>query len=76
MIIFAGTPEPGGLTTREAMTIFELVRDSANLIGMEITEINPEIGHGKSADRIAQVAKYIAGCGMGYCRGGLPRRQS
>lgn len=45
-----GTPVPGGVTTREAHLIMELIYDSGLMSSMEIAELNPALDHaGKTA---------------------------
>lgn len=36
-----GTPEPGGISYREAHLLMELVADSERLLGLEMVELNP-----------------------------------
>lgn len=48
-----GTPVAGGATYREAHLAMEMVSDSAKLLSMEVTEVNPILDH---ENRTAQLA--------------------
>lgn len=48
-----GTPEPGGLTYREAHLMMEIIADSKRLSSMDIVEINPIIDKGNQTAKIA-----------------------
>lgn len=51
-----GTPEPGGLTTREAFPIVRRLCAEKNVVGFELVEVNPLVDPGyttaQNADRI------------------------
>ncbi|MDX1406123.1 MAG: arginase family protein, partial [Woeseiaceae bacterium] len=53
-----GTPEPGGLTTREAFPIVRRLCAEKNVVGFELVELNPLVDPGytsaQNADRILQ----------------------
>ncbi len=53
-----GTPEPGGLTTREAFPIVRRLCAEKNVVGFELVELNPLVDPGytsaQNADRVLQ----------------------
>lgn len=47
-----GTPEPNGLTLDEAVHLLRAFKEPNNLIGMEITEINPSLDREKPMEKV------------------------
>lgn len=48
-----GTPEPGGVTYREAHLMMELIADSEKLLGLEMVEINSIFDHRNQTAELA-----------------------
>ena len=57
-----GTPVKGGLTYREAHLAMEIICDSANMISMEVVEVNPVIDQ---FNRTAELAVELVMSAMG-----------
>lgn len=57
-----GTPEPGGVTYREAHLMMELIADSEKLIGLEMVEINSILDH---RNQTAELAVGLAASALG-----------
>ncbi len=57
-----GTPEPGGLTLREAQTVMECVAASGGLRSLEVTEVNPTLD---IRNRTAEVAVALIATAFG-----------
>lgn len=70
MHIYTFTVE-GGLTLREGMTLLEEVREKANIVSMDLVEVNPALGSDEAAKRTATLTKHLFGSVFGYCRGGM-----
>jgi arginase len=57
-----GTPEPGGLTYREARQIFEALFETGCVGSFDIYEINPALDHqNKTAKLAADLTTYLMG---------------
>jgi arginase len=48
-----GTPEPGGVSYREAHLLLELLADTGQLLGLECVELNPILDHRNSTAELA-----------------------
>jgi arginase len=48
-----GTPEPGGVSYREAHLLLELLADTGRLIGLECVELNPILDHRNATAELA-----------------------
>ena len=61
-----GTPEPGGLTTREAFPIVRRLCAETNVVGFELVELNPLVDPGyttaQNADRV--IRECLTGIAM------------
>jgi agmatinase len=61
-----GTPEPGGLTTREAFPIIRRLCAETNVVGFELVELNPLVDPGyttaQNADRV--IRECLTGIAM------------
>ena len=50
--------EPGGMSTRQVLSIIQSI--TANIVGADIVEFNPEVESGKTAMVVAKIFKEIA----------------
>lgn len=57
-----GTPVPGGTTLRESHLVMELVAETRQLLGLELTEINPILDH---ENQTAEAAVELAASALG-----------
>lgn len=55
------------------MTLLEEVHDMANVVSMDLVEVNPDLGNIKAQTRTAALTKHLFGSLFGYCRGGMSR---
>lgn len=58
---------------REALTMFEELYRTVDIVGFELAEVNPELG--ASANEIARtatVSRHILACVFGSCYGRWP----
>jgi len=57
-----GTPNPGGLTYREAQLAMEIIAETGNCCSMDVVEINPILDHSNTTARMAvALAESLAG---------------
>ncbi|XP_077986201.1 arginase, hepatic-like [Glandiceps talaboti] len=69
-----GTPVPGGLTLRDGMYIVEQVYDTGLLAGIDMAEVNPELGNKKQQEQTVNAAVEIITAAVGKKRyGNTPR---
>ena len=57
-----GTPEPGGLTTTQALTLLEDL-DDLNYIGMDLCEVSPPYDHAELSSNAAATLVWTYLCG-------------
>ncbi len=57
-----GTPEPGGLTTTQALTLLEDL-DGLNYIGMDLCEVSPPYDHAELSSNAAATLVWTYLCG-------------
>lgn len=68
-----GTPVPGGLTIREGMFIAEEIYNTGKLTGIDIVELNPEIGTQQDQElTLFTVGEIITACFGKRRRGNVP----
>ncbi len=48
-----GTPEPGGLTYREAHLLMETIAEKATIASVDVVEVNPILDHGNQTSKLA-----------------------
>ena len=58
-----GTPEPGGLTSAQAMTLLELMSDLP-FVGMDMVEVAPAYDHAELTTNIAATLAWTYLCGQ------------
>ena len=58
-----GTPEPGGLSTDQALTIIEELAD-LNWVGMDCTEVSPPFDHAELTSNAASIVAWTHLCGL------------
>ncbi|XP_077986781.1 arginase-1-like [Glandiceps talaboti] len=69
-----GTPAAGGLTLRECIYIVEQVYKTGLLAGMDMTEVNPELGNKEQQEQTVNAAVEIITAAVGKKRyGNTPR---
>lgn len=61
---------PGGLTMREALCAMETIYESGRLTGVDIVEVNPEIGTDADAKRTVESAIALLKASCGTTRSG------
>lgn len=67
-----GTPVPGGLNIREAITVCHMAFRTNRLVSLDMVEVNPLIGSFENVDITARYAKHLILSAFGHLRGGLP----
>ncbi|MBP7081983.1 MAG: arginase family protein, partial [Rhodocyclaceae bacterium] len=58
-----GTPEPGGLTSAQAMTLLELMADLP-FVGMDMVEVAPAYDHAELTTNVAATLAWTYLCGQ------------
>jgi arginase family enzyme len=53
------------------LTMLQEIQSYANVVGMDITEVNPDLGNPNGNERTAQITQYIISCIFGECKGGM-----
>ncbi|XP_035705024.1 arginase, hepatic-like [Folsomia candida] len=66
-----GTPVPGGISLSQAMTLIDQLQARSNIIGMELTEVNPALGDVRGHRHLAFATRSIITCVFGACTKGL-----
>lgn len=65
-----GTPVPGGLTLREGLYIAEELGRTGNLCGLDLVEVNPDLGSAEDVKKTVLAAHQIIMGFLGGERGG------
>jgi len=60
-------PVPGGLTVREVLTMFQELNRVANIVGFELTEVNPSQGQEWAVPHTQEICRRIIACVFGSC---------
>lgn len=62
---------PGGISLSQAMTLIDQLQARSNIIGMELTEVNPALGDVRGHRHLAFATRSIITCVFGACTKGL-----
>ena len=68
-----GTPEVGGLTTAQALTLLEAWHD-INWVGMDCTEVSPPYDHAELTSNAAAVIVWTWLCGSIYANSSVAKK--
>ena len=65
-IAATGTPEPGGLTFREARYLAHKLNGTGRLVSMDLVELNPGIGTEEQVNRSFRYATEVVNAALGH----------
>ncbi|XP_060517350.1 arginase, hepatic [Cylas formicarius] len=71
-----GTSVRGGLTLREGIQLMEMVHRTGRLNGVDLVEVNPNIGSELDVGRTVEAAIHVIMASLGYSRKGALRRRA